>query len=55
MICADGTTDMTGQEQLSMILRSVTPDFTVNEYFLGLVTMVSTTGEKIAKPLGMYF
>ena len=48
MICADGTTDITGQEQLSVILRSVAPDFTVNEYFLGLVTMVSTTGEKIA-------
>ena len=48
MICADGTTDITGQEQLSVILRCVTPDFTVNEYFLGLVTMVSTTGEKIA-------
>ena len=31
-----------------MILRCVNPDFTVNEYFLGLVTMVSTTGEKIA-------
>ena len=47
MICADGTTDITGQEQLSVILRSVAPDFTVNEYFLGLLTMVSTTGEKI--------
>ena len=35
-------------EQLSVILRSSTPDFTVNEYFLGLVTLVSTTGEKIA-------
>ena len=48
MICADGTTYITGQEQLSVILRSMVPDFTVNEYFLGLVTMVSTTGEKIA-------
>ena len=47
MICADVTTDITGQEQLSVILRSVAPDFTVNEYFLGLLTMVSTTGEKI--------
>ena len=47
-ICADGTTDITGQEQLSVILRCVTPDFTVNDYFLGLVTIVSTTGEKIA-------
>ena len=51
MICADGTTDITGQEQLSVILRCVTPDFTVNEYFLGLVTMVSTTGEKIAEAI----
>ena len=46
MICADGTTDITGQ--LSVILRSVTPDSTVNEYFGGLVTIVSTTGEKIS-------
>ena len=51
MISADGTTDITGQEQLSVILRCVTPDFTVNEYFLGLVTMVSTTGEKIAEAI----
>ena len=48
MICSDGTTDITGQEQLSVILRCVASDFTINEYFLGFVTMALTTGEKIA-------
>ena len=48
MICADGTTDITGQEQLTIIIRAVSPDFNVNEYFLGMVTMSSTTGERIA-------
>ena len=37
MICTDGTADITGQEQLSVILRCVASDFTINEYFLGLV------------------
>ena len=48
MICADGTTDITGQEQLTIIIGSVSPDFNVHEYFLGMVTMSSTTGERIA-------
>ena len=48
MICADETTDITGQKQSSVILRCVASDFTIHECFLGLVTMAATTGEKIA-------
>ena len=51
IICSDGTTDITGQEQLSVILRCVDSDFTINEYFLGSVTMSLTTGEKNASAI----
>ena len=53
MICADSTTDITGQEQLIIIIKSVSPDFNVHEYFLSMVTMSSTTGKRIADTISL--
>ena len=44
-VMADGTQDITGQEQLSVLYRVVSPDFEVTDYFMGFYALPSSTGE----------
>lgn len=50
-IIADGTTDITQREQLSVIIRFVTAEYEVEESFLGLINLDSSTGEAIANAI----
>jgi hypothetical protein len=50
-IVVDGTQDIQGNEQESICARHVTEDFEVNEDFLGLYEVATTTGIAIASML----
>lgn len=50
-IIADGTSDISRCEQLSLSLRYVSTDFTINEVFVGFVVLQKQTGREIASEI----
>ena len=50
-VIADGTQDISGQEQESFCLRHVDSDLYVHEDFIGLYEVPSTTGDVLARTL----
>ena len=50
-ITADGTTDISGQEQFSVTLRYVQPDLTYRNMFLGFYNCPDSTGESLFKAI----
>ena len=50
-VTADGTQDISGQEQESFCLRHVDSDLYVHEDFIGLYEVPSTTGDVLARTL----
>jgi hypothetical protein len=50
-IVADGTTDISGVEQLSITVRYVQHDFTVNDVFIGMYTCADSTAHSITRAI----